>query len=83
MRPRPRPVPSEPVPAELAAFDPRYWAAEDEEPDKDGHEHDNWPGLWDFYAARSRWAVSWAAWMREHPEVDAIEWLRSRAGQPS
>jgi hypothetical protein len=66
------------MPAELAEFDPREWAAPGEEPDAHGFDTGNTVGGWDHDRAQKRYHAALRAWFDAHPGADWIEWLKAK-----
>jgi hypothetical protein len=66
------------MPAELAGFDAREWAAPGETPDGNAHAAGDWASTWDYFRCHDRYTTALIAWFDAHPEADFIEFLRER-----
>jgi hypothetical protein len=66
------------MPAELAAFDAREWAAPGETPDGNAHMAGDWESTWAYYRCHDRYTEALIAWFDANPEADFIEFLRER-----
>jgi hypothetical protein len=64
------------MPAELAVFDMKEWAAPGERPAPDGFRAGDWDATWDYHRAHNRYCAAMVAWFDAHPEADCIEFLQ-------
>lgn len=77
-RRRPAGDPYAEMPAELAEFDAREWAAPGETPDGNAFAGGDWDSTWDYYHCHDRYTTALIAWFDAHPEAGFIEFLRER-----
>jgi hypothetical protein len=77
-RRRPEGDPYAEMPAELAEFDAREWAAPGETPDGNAFAAGDWDSTWDYYRCHDRYTGALIAWFDGHPDADFIEFLRER-----
>jgi len=77
-RRRPAGDPYAEMPAELAEFDAREWAAPGETPDGNAFAAGDWDSTWDYYRCHDRYTTALIAWFDAHPEAGFIEFLRER-----
>jgi hypothetical protein len=72
------PDPLASMPAAIAEFDAKEWAAPGETPDGNGFSRGDWASTWDYYRAHGRYCEAMVAWFDAHPDADFLDWLRGK-----